>query len=249
MRLAVVADVHANRHALEAVVAEIELAGAEIAVCLGDVVGYNAEPNECVKLIRESSAVVIAGNHDRNTVSTEPSWGTNTDARRVKEWTRRRLDDDELAYLAGLPSHAVDSRGFVAVHGCYLNGTYVTGYVTSTMLEANLRVIASKKDWPTLAFCGHTHAPLCGWLQENDVQENRLDTPVDWPPGAAAVLINPGSVGQPRDGDPRASFAIVDLDARRVEVRRVTYDVEGAARAILSAGLPPSLAERLREGQ
>lgn len=250
MKLAAVADVHANHHALEAVMAAIEAAGVDLVVWLGDLVGYNAEPGKCVARIREEpSNVVIAGNHDRNTVSQKPHWGTNAVACQAQKWTRAQLTADELAYLAALPALAVDKRGFVAAHGCYLNDTHVNGYVTSTMLEANLEVIASKNGWPTVAFCGHTHTPLCGWLEKDSVKEDRLENPLHWPASATAVLINPGSVGQPRDGDPRASFAVVDLDARRIDVKRVPYDIEGAARAIIAAELPPSLAERLSEGR
>jgi len=249
MRLAVVADIHANRYALEAVLTAIHAAGADLLVCLGDLVGYNAEPRECLQRIREVSGVVIAGNHDHCTVSQEPDWGTNTAARQAQAWTRAELDADDLAYLGGLRTHTIDSRGFVAAHGCYLNGTYLTGYVTSTMLGANLEAVASKESWPRIAFCGHTHAPLCGWLEGDRVSEDRLAAPLTWPSGARAVLINPGSVGQPRDGDSRAAFAIVELETRRVEVRRVSYDVEGAVRAILNAGLPASLADRLRDGR
>jgi len=165
MRLAVVADIHANHHALAAVLAAIQVARADLLVCLGDLVGYNAEPSKCLQRIREAAGVVIAGNHDYCTLSQEPDWGTNTAARQAQAWTRLQLDAMELAYLGGLPTHTVDSRGFVAVHGCYLNGTYLTGYVTGTMLEANLEAVAAKDSWPRVAFCGHTHAPLCGWLE------------------------------------------------------------------------------------
>ena len=249
MRLAVVADIHANHHALAAVLAAIQVARADLLVCLGDLVGYNAEPSKCLQRIREAAGVVIAGNHDYCTVSQEPDWGTNTAARQAQAWTRLQLDATELAYLGGLPTHTVDSRGFVAVHGCYLNGTYLTGYVTGTMLEANLEAVAAKDSWPRVAFCGHTHAPLCGWLEGDRVSEDRLAAPIIWPSDAHAVLINPGSVGQPRDGDPRAAFAIVELENRRIEIHRLSYDIDGAARAILNAGLHPSLADRLRDGR
>jgi predicted phosphodiesterase len=249
MKLAIIADVHANLRALAAVTAEIEATGVDQVVCLGDLVGYNAEPSESLAQVRVIADIAVAGNHDRDTVSSEPDLGTNTDARSAQIWTRNQLREDELAYLAELPSHVVDFRGFVAAHGCYLSETYVTGYVTSTMLEANLRAVASKNEWPGVALCGHTHSPLCGWLEGDKVVEAQTEEPIHWPSAASTVLINPGSVGQPRDRDPRAAFAVLDLDDRCVEIKRVPYDVEGAARAIRAAGLPPSLADRLSEGR
>jgi predicted phosphodiesterase len=248
MRLAVIADVHANNAALEAVLEAIEGSRPEALLCLGDLVGYNAEPSECIARIRASARLVVAGNHDVDVARPEPAGGTNASARLVQEWTRSRLGPEEVAYLSGLPALIVEPQRFVAVHGCYLNRTYYSGYVTTTMLEANLRAIAAHEDWPQLAFCGHTHAPLVGWIDGQGCQEPRLEGLLRWPM-AATVLVNPGSVGQPRDGDPRAAFAIVDSEARSVEVRRVAYDVERSVRAIADAGLPAELGERLREGR
>jgi diadenosine tetraphosphatase ApaH/serine/threonine PP2A family protein phosphatase len=193
-------------------------------------------------------AVVVAGNHDWDSGNDPP--GTSPEARMSQEWTRAQLTVEERRYLRTLPNRVVEAGGFVAVHGCYLTETSVTGYVTSTMLGPNLRVVAAKREWPALGLCGHTHTPLCGWLDGGDaVGESHLLEPLFWPASAEAVLINPGSVGQPRDRDPRAAFAVVDPDMRRVEVRRVPYDVEAATRAVLEAGLPESLAQRLAEGR
>jgi diadenosine tetraphosphatase ApaH/serine/threonine PP2A family protein phosphatase len=137
----------------------------------------------------------------------------------------------------------------VAVHGCYLNDVHVTGYVTETMLESNLRVVAASRELPKLALCGHTHVPMLGVLEGDTARSTRLDEPFRWPKSARAVLVNPGSVGQPRDGDVRASLVIVDLEARTVTPLRVAYDVEAAARAVEAAGLPAVFAERLRAGR
>lgn len=251
MRLAVVADIHGNLQALEAVLSAIAAERVDRVVCLGDLVGYNANPRECVELVRDSAHIVIAGNHDRDTVANEtpPVPGTSPEARLSQRWTRSRLDDGQTQYLRELPPLFVERGGFVAAHGCYLNDTFLYGYVTSTMLERNLRAVAGGVDWPPLAFCGHTHAPLCGWLDDEDVHETKLREPSSWPSSARAVLINPGSVGQPRDRDPRASFALVDPGKHRVEVKRVPYDVDSAARAVVEAGLPESFARRLFEGR
>jgi predicted phosphodiesterase len=247
--MAVLADVHGNIHALDAVLAAVGRERVDLVVCLGDLVGYNANPSECIAGIRASADVVIAGNHDRDTSESEPAPGTSPEARMSQEWTRERLSPDERGYLKVLPHRALEPGGFIAFHGCFLNEGSLTGYVTSTMLAANLQAVAVRNEWPALAFCGHTHAPLCGWLDGETVGESRLLEPVFWPPSASAVLINPGSVGQPRDRDPRAAFAVVDASLRRVEVKRIEYDVEGAARAVLDAGLPESFARRLSEGR
>jgi diadenosine tetraphosphatase ApaH/serine/threonine PP2A family protein phosphatase len=249
MRVAVIADVHANAPALEAVLEAASHSGIDALVCLGDIIGYNAEPAACVEAVRQAADVVVAGNHDVDTVRSEAGAGTNSEARCVLEWTRRQLGPPELDYLSCLPAIVVVPGAFVAVHGCYLNGIHYSGYVTSTMLATNLRAIAAHGDWPRLALCGHTHVPMCGWLDGDDCAEPTFEGTLRWPADAAAVLLNPGSVGQPRDGDPRAAFAVLDLEAGSVELRRVPYDVERAVQAIRHAGLPDSLTERLRSGR
>ncbi|HEX7600420.1 MAG TPA: metallophosphoesterase family protein [Polyangiaceae bacterium] len=253
MRLAVIADLHANLQALDAVAAEIERSAVDGVLCLGDLVGYHANPVETIRRVRELATDVIAGNHDREASSaTTPSGnpgGTTAPARAALDWTRARLGAAELDYLAALPSHLIRPGSWVAVHGCYLNEVHVTGYVTETMLEENLRVVAEKPELPKLAFCGHTHVPMLGVLELDAVRSTRLDATFRWPVSARAVLVNPGSVGQPRDGDVRAAFVIVDLEERTVTPFRVAYDVERAARAVEAAGLPRVFAERLRAGR
>jgi diadenosine tetraphosphatase ApaH/serine/threonine PP2A family protein phosphatase len=250
MRLALIADIHANLHALEAVLDAIAALGPDRVVCLGDLVGYNAEPGACVARVRSVADVVVAGNHDRAAVGDEVYAGTNAAARSVIAWTRAQLDEAATSFLRGLPGIIEDrAAGFTAVHGCYLNDAHTHGYVTSTMVDANLRVLEAHRAGTRVGFCGHTHVPMIAWAVADRRDERRLDAPARWPRDVGAVLVNPGSVGQPRDGDPRAAFAIVDLDDRRAEIRRVAYDVEGAAHAIARAGLPGALGERLREGR
>ncbi len=250
MRLALIADVHANLPALEAVLEALSGLRFDRLLCLGDLVGYNAQPSECVARVRAAAHDTVAGNHDVDVTLARPAAGTNAAARVAQEWTRARLAPDDLAWLAALPRIVTLPGRAVAVHGCYLNDTHVSGYVTGTMLEANLLAVESKPAWPRVAFCGHTHVPMCGWLEAGGAVEARLDgQTVRWPENARAVLVNPGAVGQPRDGDPRAAFALIDLEARALELRRAAYDVERAARAVVDAGLPVELAERLREGR
>ncbi len=249
MRVAVIADVHANLPALEAVLEAAAAAGVERVVCLGDIVGYNAEPAACIERLQRAAQVVVAGNHDVDTAHQTHGAGTSAPARRVQDWTRQQLPAEAMTFLAALPTLVVDSAGFVAVHGCFLNSVYYSGYVTGTMLATNLAAVAARSEWPKLALCGHTHIPMCGWLTADGCVEPRFDGLVRWARDAQAVLVNPGSVGQPRDGDPRAAFAVVDLVGQTAEVRRVRYDVDRATRAIREAGLPEQLAERLREGR
>jgi predicted phosphodiesterase len=249
MRIAVLSDIHANRAALVAVLAALRREAPDAVVCCGDLVGYNAHPAECVTMVRDLSAAVVAGNHDREVAGDTSAAGTGAAAREVARWTQAQLCASARAYLAALPSRVVHPAGVVAVHGCYLNDVHHTGYVTSTMLLANLEAVAARADWPAVALCGHTHLPMCGWLDGAECVERRLDEPVFWPDRARAILINPGAVGQPRDRDPRAAFAVVDLDRRRVTLRRVAYDIGAEQRAIAAAGLPAQLGARLAEGR
>jgi len=249
MRIALFADVHANRPALDAVLRDIAARQVDRLVCLGDLVGYHAEPAECIARIRALEAIVVQGNHDRDVASASHSPGTHRVAEIVQEWTRSQLDDAELEYLRTLPVLVVEPGAFVVAHGSYLSTIYVTGYVTSTMLGANLRALAARDGWPVLAFCGHTHLPMCGWLVDDQCFEFDLTAPVNWHPRAVSVLVNPGSVGQPRDGDWRASYALVDTDERRIEGVRVEYDVDQAVASLARAGLPESLGARLRQGR
>ncbi len=249
MRVAVIADVHANLLALEAVLAAAARLEVRRLVCLGDLVGYNAEPSECVERIRRAADLVVAGNHDRDVVSSEAHPGTSSQARLVHEWTRRRMAVEDLGFLRALPGLACDEEaGVVAVHGCYMNPVHTYGYVTGSMLEANLCAVEAL-GLAKLALCGHTHLPMIGWLLADRCDERAATGTVRWPAAARAVLVNPGSVGQPRDGDPRASFAVVDAEARAAEFHRAEYDVARAARAVAEAGLPRALSERLLEGR
>jgi diadenosine tetraphosphatase ApaH/serine/threonine PP2A family protein phosphatase len=248
MRIAVLADVHANHHALTAVLEAVRQARADRTLVLGDLVGYNAEPLACIQSIRQHGALVLMGNHDHDAVHGVHGSGTQSAARVAQAWTHAQLDTEHRDYLSSLPRILREPEGVVAVHGCYLSESHFSGYVTSTMLEANLRALQALGSG-SLGLCGHTHIPLLGWLDAHGTHEHRLQTKAQWPKTAQAVLINPGAVGQPRDHDPRAAFALIDTCERSVELRRVGYDVRAAVRAIEQAGLPPELGYRLEEGR
>lgn len=249
MRVAVIADIHANMYALEAVARRIEQLAPDRLVCAGDLVGYNAQPRAVVQWVREHVDACVAGNHDVDVVTRAAQVGTSSAARRAQSWTRERLDDDERAFLASLPAHVDDASGMRVVHGCYLNTTYYTGYVTVTMLRANLDALAARAGGGVIGICGHTHLPMVAWLRAGAVVTGDVNGKSQWPEHADAVLINPGAVGQPRDGDARASFALVDVDARSAEIHRCDYDVEAAQRAIEHGGLPTELGNRLSQGR
>ena len=250
MRIAVIADVHANLAALEAVSRVLTGVAPDRVLCLGDTVGYNAEPEACIDLVQARCDVILAGNHDVDVTINRPSGGTHEVARLVQAWTRDRLDAGRLDWLRTLRPKYVEPGVLLAHHGSFMGSDPTLGYVTSTMLEENLRAIADAGEAP-LAFCGHSHVPLMGWLTAAAVEEvqPRGEETVHWPSSAKAVLINPGAVGQPRDRDPRASFAVVDTRQRSVTWHRVAYDIEETVLQIQRAGLPPILGERLREGR
>lgn len=250
MRLAVVSDVHANLPALESVAADIAAVGTDLRLCLGDLVGYGAEPSRTIRRTLELADLTVAGNHDVDVVTGVTASGVRSVAKWTLAWTREQLDSGDVEALTELPRVLIEPGRWIAVHGCYLNDLHYTGYVTSTMLEENLRAVEARSEWPRLAFCGHTHLPMCGWLDgRGDVVEPPAVGEVTWPDSAQAVILNPGSVGQPRDGDPRASWMLVDDERRCAEVRRVSYDIDRAVRALEEAGLPAELGRRLKEGR
>ncbi len=249
MRLAVIADVHANLPALESVLLRIDAIGVDSILCLGDTVGYNAQPAEALDLVLERCTYVLAGNHDVAIATGLENAGTNATAKIVQEWTRERLDTSRLDALRSL-SPTIDAGGaFIARHGSFLGNDPTNGYVTSSMLDENLHAIRDAAS-AVVAFCGHTHVPMIGWLAGDECVEpcvNGVD--LHWPQHAEAVLINPGAVGQPRDRNPRAAFAVVDLARRSITWHRAPYDIARAAHAIHRSKLPSALVDRLVEGR
>lgn len=225
MTLAVIADVHSNLHALRAVLEEISNAGAEGVACAGDIVGYGAHANDCCRLVKESAGQVVLGNHDISALSGNTS-GMNPYAAQAARWTAGRLTLESKYFLRSRKHGERFSFGGVSVamfHGSPKSpNEYVyEEHVTESMLRSS---------GADLLILGHTHVPFVVRL-------------------ASGTVLNPGSVGQPRDGDPRASFALFDPHTRGCEVRRVEYPIKEAAEAIESAGLPKLLAERLYRGR
>jgi predicted phosphodiesterase len=242
MRIAVISDVHSNLLALDAVLAS---AGAVDAIWhLGDVVGYGPEPDAVVDRLSAVGAVGVRGNHDAAACGgAEIEW-FNPDARSAMEWTREVISERTRAWLDNLPERR-EIAGFTLVHGSGRDPIWE--YVTSpAAAHASLAAMDT-----THGINGHTHIPVA-YLVVGDragrVGPERLmhDAPVNL--GGGRLLLNPGSVGQPRDGDPRASYLILDTDAGTAGWERVPYDVAAVGSAMRAAGLPRRLAERLAHG-
>ncbi len=239
-QFAVISDLHANLEAFQTVLAEIDRQGIEDVVCLGDVVGYGASPSECVQLIRERHIICIQGNHDRQ-MTGQIEEGTRDFAIEALLWTRDQLSEDEIDYLLRLPETLTLAGAFMFCHGSPRDrDEYIVHF---NGMKANLRYL--RQTYPEIHVCffGHTHLPsiIGGDLAVQDLTETetyRLDR-------MATYLINPGSVGQPRDKCPKASFVVFDRDKWTITFCRLEYDVEAARRKILDADLPRKLAERL----
>jgi predicted phosphodiesterase len=225
----VLSDVHANLPALQAVLARAERAGVDGLLCAGDVVGYGPQPDACADLVRRSGAVCVAGNHELLVLGVLGGERSSRRARASARWTRRVLREDTRAWLRTLPLQA-QVEGVTVAHGSLDD---VEEYVTSEF-RARQQLAAA----PQLVL-GHTHRP---WLHVAGATAQPEGRPVELPEGRP-FLLNPGSVGEPRDGTQHARFAVLDLAARTVEQLDVPYDV-GAARAAVAAAAQPLLVRR-----
>ncbi|HEX4639660.1 MAG TPA: metallophosphoesterase family protein [Chthoniobacterales bacterium] len=240
MRYAIFSDVHANLEALEAVMTDAQEQKCTHYVCLGDVVGYNANPHECVALIRELDCPTVKGNHDEQASLAESSRDFNEMAEAAINWTRDHLDDADKMWLRDLKLQR-QVRDFTIVHAT-LDTPEQWGYVFN-----NLDAAASFTYQHTaVCFFGHTHVPMA-FVRDDGVQRLRIDK-LRIEPGNK-YFINVGSVGQPRDGEWRAAYCIYHADSAVVEQRRLKYDLERAQKKIIDAGLPRLLAERLAAGR
>jgi len=243
MRVAIVSDIHGNRHAFEAVLDAIEASECEEMWCLGDLVGYGADPDACVDLARRHAAVCLAGNHDLGVVGALPLEEFSRGAALAAEWTRETITAATREFLEGLePTYLEEQVGLY--HASPRDPIWE--YVLSP-LQAELCLDAQPH---RICLIGHSHVALSFSRAEGESatgQTRDKDEELDISEGE--WLINPGSVGQPRDGDPRAAWLELDIDGWGAVYRRTEYDIDGAAAAIRAARLPDSLAERLAYGQ
>jgi predicted phosphodiesterase len=244
MRVVVVADVHANLSALEAVLDAASRHGAVDAIwSLGDVVGYGPEPSACIELLRSRTHVAIAGNHDLAAAGEIDTAEFNRMAAAAIEWTAAQLSDDEKQWLRSLPRVAVEGE-FTLVHGSLADPVWEY-LVDPTAAEAHFALQQT-----AYALVGHSHLPLA--FQARGVASDAGRTLRDGDSLSLEVgrfVANPGSAGQPRDGDPRSHYAVIDTGARRLTLHRVAYDSARTQSRMHAAGLPLYLADRLSAGR
>jgi len=240
MRYAIFGDIHANLHALEAVLADAADQRCTNFVCMGDIVGYNAFPTKCIERIRQLECPVVKGNHDEQASMLGDQEGFNALAEEAINWTRKQLSEEDKQWLRALRLQR-QVRDFTIVHAT-LDTPHKWGYVFNQLDAA----ASFSYQTTTLCFIGHTHAPMV-YIRDGSVRANELDS-IKVQQGKK-YLINVGSVGQPRDGNPRAAYCIYDLSLGLVKIRRVDYDLPGAQKAIRDVGLPGRLAERLAIGR
>ncbi len=243
MRVAIVSDIHGNRQALEAVLGAIDASAPEALWCLGDIVGYGADPEACIEIIRRRAAICLAGNHDLAVTGALPLSDFSPAARVAAEWTSGQITAGARAYLDALaPTHEQASVGLY--HASPRDPVWE--YVVSSWLADVCLDIQPHR----VCLVGHSHIALSFWRAPGGeaTGERRGDGDL-LDISAGEWLLNPGSVGQPRDGDPRAAWLELDLSASTATFHRTQYDIAGAAAAIRRAGLPESLAKRLSIGQ
>ncbi len=242
-RIAIVSDIHSNWQALQAVHEAIVNEGCDTVLCLGDVVGYGSRPAECMRFVREKGWTWVQGNHDALIGDPSLSLRFNPASLVAVEHNRNLLTEEELEYLRHLPWRLHLQEGLFLAHGSYRDRDRYLLYRADFREESLF--LQKEVGGGGVCFFGHTHHPVIfdgDGFQPPELGPAHLG-------GQGVWLINPGSVGQPRDGDPRAAYGIWDTEAGTVTLHRVPYDVETARREILEAGLPERLGNRLLEGR
>lgn len=242
MRIAVFADIHANLEALEAVLDDMKKQKVTSMVCLGDIVGYNADPSACLERVRALGCQAVQGNHDYHSGNDSDLSAMNDVAKTALYWTRGQLSTEQRNYLREMPLTQTVEDFFTVVHASLAEPQRWT-YVLSREAAAD----SFARQDHQVCFCGHTHMPFV--FQETDGRVSVAKYKKFQIKSGTRYLINCGSVGQPRDGDPLAAYAIYNVYSNIVELRRVTYDMATAVSKIRAAGLPDALAKRLALGK
>lgn len=225
MRLAAISDVHSNLHALREVARAIAVEDVDVVVCAGDIVGYCAFPNECCEIVRNLADYAVLGNHDV-AAATQVTISMNPYAAKAAVWTAQNINDDSRSFIQSLKTELkfdVDDITVAMFHG---SPRSLDEYVFEEDVDASL----IDSEGVDVMILGHTHVPFVKSF-------------------GSRMVVNPGAVGQPRDSDKRASFAIIDSSIMKGTIKRVDYDIESAAKAIKTAGLPEMLADRLFLGR
>lgn len=240
MKYTIIADIHANLEAFQVVLQDIEKQKCTHVTCLGDVVGYNANPKECLDTVRAMNIPTIKGNHDEYCSTDEPLEGFNPHAAEAVNWTRKQLNAEDKKWLNNLKYVRLLSN-FTIVHAT-LDGPQRWGYVFEKLAAA---ASFTYQNTP-VCFFGHTHVPVA-FIRDSVVRGGTYSKfKVE---AGRKYFVNVGAVGQPRDGNPKASYVIYDMTEGSIELRRLDYDIPAAQRKILAAGLPARLAERLAVGK
>lgn len=239
MRVAVLSDIHANLAALDSVIAS--LGSVDAVWQLGDVVGYGPEPDGVVERLAEMGSVGVRGNHDAAALGGDEIEWFNPDARAAMEWTRRRINGATQAWLGSLPERHTEGQ-FALVHGSPREPLWE--YIVSVPIaRANLAALTT-----SFGLFGHTHLPMVFAERDGSVEQIEPADGSTFTLANRRALINPGSVGQPRDGIVTASFMVIDTDAGQCTWHRVRYDIASVQAAMTTAGLPRRLIDRLSYG-
>ncbi len=240
MKYAIIADIHGNLDAFEVALQDIKSQNISQIVCLGDVVGYNARPKECLRIVREMGIPCVKGNHDEYCSSTDHLEGFNPHAADAVHWTRNQLDDEDKKWLRDL-KHTRIAGNFTLVHAT-LDAPERWGYVFDKLAAA----ASFPYQTTQVCFFGHTHVPVA-FMRDTVVRGGTYSKfKVD---PAKKYFVNVGAIGQPRDNNPKAAYVVYDTDASTIELRRLDYDIPAAQAKIREAGLPERLAERLAYGR
>jgi diadenosine tetraphosphatase ApaH/serine/threonine PP2A family protein phosphatase len=243
MLIAIATDVHGNRPAFEAVLADADAAGAEEVWCLGDLVGYGAEPDACVALAERHCAVCLAGNHDLGVIGTLSLEDFSRGARIAAEWTAETISEETREFLLALAPEG-QARGYGLFHASPRDPVWE--YVLSGLTAELCFDVTPFR----VSFIGHSHVALSFNRPDGQPTTGSTRRPGDeLELSAGEWLLNPGGAGQPRDGDPRAAWLLLDTDRQVARWCRTEYDISAAQSAIRAARLPDSLAERLQYGQ
>ncbi len=247
-RIGLIADIHSNREALEAVIRDIMSAGVNRVICLGDIVGYGPDPQACLELVEETCDLIVLGNHDEAVLIDESSEALNERARAGIAYTREKLSSWHLRLLGLLPYRG-EADGIAVGHGSFARDRF--DYLYTAVSAA----LAFRGMGSSIGAVGHTHLPSAFTCRHDDA-----GTPYDvrvFPvvgsvtvklPEDRSVIVNPGSVGQPRDRNPDASWGVLDTSQRSFEIRRVPYDIDAVSHKIRTLGLPAMHGDRLRRG-
>jgi diadenosine tetraphosphatase ApaH/serine/threonine PP2A family protein phosphatase len=249
MRYLVLTDIHANLEALDTCLADARARGYDLALVLGDIVGYAANPNEVIERVQSlDAAAVVRGNHDKVACGIDQADGFNVVARSAAVWTLDALTSEHRAWLAALPKGPIVVDSLIEI--CHGSPFDEDAYIFDD-LDASHALNVSKRP---LCLFGHTHSPIAFEQPPRAGTANAISLKHSGEMelilrDGFKYLLNPGSVGQPRDGDPRAAYAIVDTDRRSVELYRLEYPIDQTQAKILDAGLPEVLAQRLGVGR